>query len=116
MMNFATGWQTVYAAVGLWTLGEILLMPALDTLIAEGALVEHIQVAFVVYSVAIGVGEGLGNLFGVSLADSLLKSGNFSSFYMLLTVGALGAMVITGFAVCNPQKPGRQDRGVKSST
>jgi MFS family permease len=93
------GWQMVYAAVALWTLGEILLMPALDTLIAEGALVEHTQVAFVVYSVAIGVGEGFGNLFGVSLADFLLRSGNFSSLYLLLTVGASGAVVVTWLTI-----------------
>lgn len=89
------GWQIVYAAVALWTLGEMLLMPTLDTLVAEGALVEHKQVAFVVYSVAIGVGEGLGNLFGVSLAGFLLKSGNFGYLYTLLTMGAFGAMLIT---------------------
>ncbi len=92
------GWQIVYAAVALWSLGEMLLMPTLDTLVAEGALVEHKQVAFVMYSVAIGTGEGLGNLFGVSLAGFLLKSGNFGYLYTLLTVGALGAMLVTLFA------------------
>lgn len=91
-------WQIIYVAVVLWTLGEMLLMPSLDTLIAKGALAEHTQVAFVVYSVAIGIGEGLGNLFGVSLADFLLKSGNFSYLYMLLTIAALGATIVTVFA------------------
>lgn len=98
LMWLFPGWQIIYAAVVLWTLGEMLLMPSLDTLIAKGALVEHTQVAFVVYSVAIGIGEGLGNLFGVSLADFLLKSGNFSYLYMLLTVAALGATIVTVFA------------------
>jgi hypothetical protein len=52
----------------------------------------------VVYSVAIGIGEGLGNLFGVSLAGFLLKSGNFGYLYTLLTVGAFGAMLVTRLA------------------
>jgi MFS transporter, DHA1 family, multidrug resistance protein len=98
LLWFFPGWQIVYAAVTLWTLGEMLLMPALDTLVAEGALVEHKQVAFAVYSVAVGLGEGLGNLFGVSLVGFLLKSGNVSYLYTLLTGAALGAMVVTVFA------------------
>src|SRR5437660_9407450 len=76
----------------------MLLMPALDTLVAEGALVEYKLVAFAVYSVAVAFGEGSGNFFGVSLAGFLLKSGSLSYLYTLLTFVALGATVITIFA------------------
>ncbi|HLG60945.1 MAG TPA: MFS transporter [Ktedonosporobacter sp.] len=88
-------WQVVYAAVTLWTLGEILLMPALDTLVAEGALVEHKQVAFTLNAVAVSLGEGIGNLIGVSGAESLLNSGDLRYLYTFFTAGAICAMVMT---------------------
>ncbi|HEU5226169.1 MAG TPA: MFS transporter [Ktedonobacteraceae bacterium] len=90
-------WQIVYAAVALWTLGEILLMPALDTLVADGALAEHKQVAFTLNAAAVSLGEGIGNFIGVSGAESLLNSGNLHYLYTFFTLGAISAMVMTVF-------------------
>lgn len=88
-------WQMIYVSVSLWTLGEILLMPALDTLVAVGGLAEYKQVAFTLNSVAISLGEGAGNLVGLSLAGWLLKSGNLNTLYAILSLCALTALIIT---------------------
>lgn len=93
------GWPIVYTAVTFWTLGEMLLMPALDTLIAEGTLAEYRQTAFAVATIAVATGEGLGNLFGVSLGGFLLKSGSFSTLYTILTSVAIGATITAVFVV-----------------
>lgn len=90
-------WQLVYVAVALWTLAEILLMPALDTLVAEGALAEHKQIAFTLNSVAVGLGEGIGNFIGVSLAGWLVMTGKPGNLYLFLMLGALVAMVSVVF-------------------
>lgn len=88
-------WQMIYAAVALWTLAEILLMPALDTLVAEGSLPEYKRMAFTLNSVAVSIGEGLGNLVGVSLASLLLKTGEINGLYALLSLCALLALGMT---------------------
>lgn len=87
-------WQMVYLSVSLWTLGEILLMPALDTLVALGGLAEYKQVAFALNSVATSLGEGSGNLVGLSLAGWFLLSGNVSALYAVLSLCACVALII----------------------
>lgn len=103
-LSFASGfallwllpsWQIIYGAVTLWTLGEILLMPALDTLVAEGAHSEHRQMAFTLNAIAVSIGEGIGNLVGVTGAEWSLKYGNIHFLYTYLTIGAIGAMALT---------------------
>src|SRR5436305_11052215 len=87
----------IYVAVAFWTLAEMLMLPALDALVAEGALVEYRQAAFALDIITVAIGEGVGNLFGVSLGSALLQSGNFSQLYTILAFGALGAAVVTIF-------------------
>lgn len=98
LLWFFPYWQVVYAAVVLWTLGEMLLTPALDTLVAEGALFEYKHIAFTLNTIAVGLGEAIGNFVGVALAGWLIRYGNVSYFYALFTLGAVGAMIVTTFA------------------
>lgn len=86
-------WQVVYGAVILWTLAEMMLMPALDVLVAEHAPPEYRIMAFALKGVAIGVGEGLGNLVGVWLAGLLLQAGAMYHLYGLLALMSMGAVV-----------------------
>jgi hypothetical protein len=88
---------TIYIAVFLWTLGEMLLMPALDTLVAEGALMEYKQTGFALNSLAVSLGEGIGNFIGVAIAGFLLQSGHLSTLYTFLACFTLGAMLLTVF-------------------
>lgn len=90
-------WQVVYAAVVFWTLAEILIMPALDTLVVEGALTEYKQTAFTVNSIAVGLGEGIGNFAGVSIAGFFLATGGLQNLYMGLTASTLVAVTIALF-------------------
>lgn len=87
-------WPVVYGAVTLWTLAEMLLMPGLDTLVAEGALVEHKRMAFILNSIAVSIGEGLGNMVGVFLAGWSLKIGNPNVLYAILALSAFAALII----------------------
>lgn len=90
-------WQTVYIAVVFWTLAEILIMPALDTLVAEGAPKDYKQTAFTVNSVAVGLGEGIGNFAGVSIAGFFLVTGGLQNLYLLLAASAILAVVLALF-------------------
>jgi MFS family permease len=92
-------WQMVYVAVVLWTLGEMLLIPALDTQVAEGALLHQRHVAFTLNSMIIGCGEGLGNLAGVSIMSWFLRSDGIQNFYLvffLIALGATGILILSG--------------------
>lgn len=90
-------WQMVYPAIVLWTLAEILIMPALDTLVAEGALTEYKHTAFTLNSIAVGFGEGIGNFAGVSIAAFFLARGGLQNLYMLLAASTIVAVVIALF-------------------
>jgi len=96
-------WQMLYPAVIVWTLGELLLIPALDTQVAEGARSQQRQIAFTLNSMVIGLGEGLGNLAGLSIMGWLLPSGGVPFFYCLLVVVALGAIGIVTL-IGNPRE------------
>lgn len=82
-------WQTVYAAVILWTAGEMLLSPSLDTMMVGGVPKEFRVICFTLEIGASALGEGLGSLVGVWLAGSLIPAGQLRQLYLILTVIAL---------------------------
>jgi MFS family permease len=98
-------WTVVYAAVALWTLGEMLLMPVLDTIVAEGVPPEDRVMAFALTGGAAGVGAGLGNMAGVTLAGWLLKAGTPHHLYALLAA-------IAAAAACGALPVGGRDGGL----
>jgi DHA1 family multidrug resistance protein-like MFS transporter len=61
----------LYAAVLVFTLGEVLTMPALDTVIAEIAPPEAMGSYYGIFNLAWAVGSSLGNTFGGWLSDRL---------------------------------------------
>lgn len=90
-------WQIAYAAVVCWTLGEMLIMPLLDTMVAEGVPAENRTVAFALSGLAIGVGDGLGGSIGVALAGRLLAQDQLLLLYGLFAVAAVvAAAVVAG--------------------
>lgn len=90
-------WQMAYAAVVCWTLGEMLIMPLLDTMVAEGVPAENRTVAFALSGLAIGVGDGLGGSIGVALAGRLLAQDQLLLLYGLFAVAAVvAAAVVAG--------------------
>jgi MFS family permease len=82
-------WEVGYASVALWTLGEILLGPAVDTLLA-GAVPAGLRIlAFTLAAGAMAVGEGLGALTAIPLAGYLAERGQFAQLYLALLVLAI---------------------------
>ena len=59
-----------------WSLGESLLMPQLNTLIAEYTQAEHRLAGFSLAAAAIGIGEAVGNASGVALLTGALSWGH----------------------------------------
>ena len=79
-------WEVGYASVALWTLGEILLGPAVDTLLA-GAVPAGLRIlAFTLAAGAMALGEGLGALTAIPLAGYLADEGRFADLYFALLV------------------------------
>ena len=87
-------WQVAYGSIVLWTIGEMLLMPALDTFVAQATTDEHRLVAFALNAIAVGAGEGLGNFVGVAMAGWLLEVGALHHLYGAFTVCALVAAIV----------------------
>ena len=105
LLCFFPYWQVVYIAVVFWTLGELLLSPTLDTLVAEGAIFEHKHIAFTLNTIAIGLGEAIGNFVGVLLTGWLIRYGDISNFYALFTLVGIAAMFVAMLvlAYCSPE-------------
>lgn len=87
-------WQMAYVAVVCWTLGEMLVMPLLDTMVAEGVPAENRTVAFALNGLAIGVGDGLGGSIGVALAGRLLAQDQLLLLYGLFAVASVVASAV----------------------
>lgn len=83
---------TLYLSMVMWTLGEILIMPALNSSLSELTKgIERLHV-FAFNGIAIGVGEGFGMYLGAALA-AMCATSQISDIYLYLSI-------ITLFFVC----------------
>lgn len=94
-------WQAAYPAVALWTLGEIVLVPSVDVMVASSVPRELRLIGFSLTAVAMAVGEGAGAFFGVSLAGRLDAGGDLRQLYAVFAVVSLVALGIA--AVTRPR-------------
>ena len=78
----------VYGCVAFWTLGEILLIPAVNSLVSQYSQEENRMFAFSLNAIAMGIGEGLGYLFSINLSGEAMHQDNvsFQEIYLLLTI------------------------------
>lgn len=100
----APTWQAAYAAVALWTLGEMVLVPSVDVMVASSVPRELRLIGFSLTAVAMAVGEGAGSFFGVSLAGRLGPSGDLRHLYAVFAVVALLALGVA-VATRRPRSP-----------
>jgi MFS family permease len=81
-----------FAAVTLWTLGEIAIMPTLDTMTAGVITARQRMVAFSFAGIAMSVGDGLGGATCVALAGWLDAHGAGASLFGIIAAGSLAAL------------------------
>lgn len=74
----------VTGAVILWTIGEMLMIPALSTFLAEVSPPEMRTNTIGLNSIAVGIGEGIGGFMGATsvLFHNKLHQGNFAFIYI----------------------------------
>ncbi|MDX7986328.1 MFS transporter [Xenorhabdus sp. 12] len=84
MIIIGGGFIYVTGAVILWTLGEILMIPALSTFLAEASPPEMRTNTIGLNSIAVGVGEGIGGFIGATtvLFHNKLHQGNLAFIYI----------------------------------
>ncbi len=79
-------WQIAYPAVVLWTAGEMLLFPSLDTLMAGEIPVELRMTCFSLSAVAVAFAEGIGSLLGVWVVGYLSPLNQLRQLYVLFAI------------------------------
>ncbi len=77
---------TAYFAIFIWTVAEILLIPALSALVASGCPKEHHTVGFAMNALAMGIGEGAGNFSGTFLSGFGLRFNAWNITFLSLTI------------------------------
>jgi DHA1 family multidrug resistance protein-like MFS transporter len=77
----------ILAAVGLWSLAEMLFIPAYQYLISVAVDAQRRVAIFALSSLSIGVGEGLGQYFGVFWGNMLAHRGQDPKIIMSLLSG-----------------------------
>lgn len=90
----APTWPAAYPAVALWTLGEMVLVPSVDAMVASSVPRELRLIGFSLIAVAMAIGEGAGAFFGVSLAGRLEPAGDLRHLYAVFAVVSLLALGI----------------------
>jgi predicted MFS family arabinose efflux permease len=78
-------WLT-YIAFIIWTFAEIIIVPSLNALAINSSAVNLHLTIFSINTVAMGVGEGLGNFFGAYFAGHCLLSGCWSDLFGILLI------------------------------
>lgn len=92
--------STAYFAIVIWTVAEILLIPALSALVAKTSQEEHRTVSFAINAVAMGIGEGAGNFFGTYLSKFGLHFGAWNiTFLSLMVIAILFTVICMVFTV-----------------
>lgn len=107
-VGFAVLWRwpvlpVAYAAVVLWTVGEMLVMPTLDALVAGAVPASGRTVAFSLAGVATTVGDGLGGVLGVTVAGALIASGAVGRVFGIFA----GCALLAAALVALTARPGR---------
>ncbi len=95
-------WSLAFPAVALWTGGEMLIFPALDTMMAEGIPASLRITSFSLSAVAVAFGEGLGSLLGVWVVGFLAPTGQIRHLYMLFAVFAAGTLMAALLIIRRP--------------
>lgn len=97
LLWIAPRWWMAYAAVTLWTFGEMLIMPTLDTMTARTLAPHQRMVGFSFAGVAMSVGDGLGGALGVALAGWLNERHRLDELYGVMAVFAV--LILTAVPV-----------------
>lgn len=98
LLWLAPRWWMAYASVTLWTFGEMLVMPTLDTMTARTLRPDERMVGFSFAGVAMSAGDGIGGALGVALAGRLAQHHHLDQLYGLLALAA-AAVLVTALAV-----------------
>lgn len=93
-------WQVAYPAVVLWTTGEMLIFPSLDTLLAGEITAELRVTCFSLSAVAVAFAEGIGSLLGVWIIGYLTPLNQLRQLYLLFAIiamlGFVASLLIRG--------------------
>ena len=76
----------LYLAAILWSIGELIMTPALNTLVAKMVNKTALLSTFAINAIAMGIGEGLGNFIGVLLAGYSSDNKNWSISFLILLI------------------------------
>lgn len=87
---------SVYLVIIIWTVAEILLIPALSALVAHSSLPEYKTVGFTINALSMGIGEGAGNFIGMGLSKFGLE-GHWSVTFISLALIALTFILVNFF-------------------
>lgn len=90
LVSLVSSFGGLLAAVLVFILGEMLLMPTADSAVSSFASPEALGSYFGIATVAWGLGEGLGNLAGGSLMQYALASGRLWLPWALYAATGLG--------------------------
>ncbi len=86
----------LWSGLVLWSIGEAILMPQLNTLVAHYTEDEHRLAGFSLAAAAIGIGEASGNAAGIGLATLSIAFGSAYLCYGILAA----ASIMAALAAC----------------
>jgi MFS transporter, DHA1 family, multidrug resistance protein len=87
-------WQVAFLAVVAWSLGEMLILPGLDAIMAA-ALPANLRISgFSLSAVAVAAGEGGGAFVGVAAAGQLAVHHQLQAWYGVLALCAAASIAI----------------------
>lgn len=89
-LHYATTLTELYFAIFVWTLGELLLIPTLQSCISGYSAKNILISVLAINSIAMGIGEGLGGVLGIYL----IKNSSYCfMIFFALTVLTLGYVI-----------------------
>ncbi len=90
LIKLSVRWAEIVKWQGLtrWSVGEGILMPALNSIISEKTERHERMVAYSIAAIAIGIGEISGNAFGVNLFDYLASLHKSPELFAVLSAFA----------------------------
>lgn len=92
-LHYATTLSELYMALFIWTLGELLLIPTLQSCVSGYATKNILVSVLAINSVAMGIGEGAGGFLGIYL---IKNSGYCFLIFCILTLLTLAYVVMAG--------------------
>ena len=103
-------WQIAFPAVVLWTGGEMLLFPALDTMMAAEIPASLRITCFSLSAVAVAFGEGFGSLLGVWVVGVLSPLGQIRHLYVFFAVFAAVTLAAALLIIRRPRVQGNVEK------